>query len=720
MKKILASLLVFIFIELKSFADEGMWLPQLLQAMNEKDMKKMGMKLNASDIYNINKGSLKDAIVSFGGFCTAELISDKGLLLTNHHCGFDAVQNHSSVEHNYIRDGFWAANYGQEMQNPGLFATFIISIDEVTAAVLKGVTTDLTEKERQSMIDKNIAALKPTIKKESYQDILIRPFFEGNKYYLFITETYRDVRLVGAPPSAIGNFGKDTDNWMWPRHTGDFSMFRIYAGKDNKPAAYSANNVPYVPKRSLSISLDGVKEGDFTMVFGFPGRTTEYLHSKAVQQIVDVLDPAKIGIREKALRVIDGFMRKDEQIKIQYAEKYALIENSYKKWKGEVQGLKGTNAIERKKELEADFQKIVLAKPEMNLAYASLAQRLGQAYTNIEPYALARDYYNEIIPRIELWGIAADMNSLLTAYSKDEATYNAKKTELLAKLEESFKEYNAGVDQKLFETLMEMYVNDQKAENVSAQFRSILNDNGRSFAALANSVYTQTSFASLDKIKAILNGSASEAVAAIKADVAGKLYSDIFKTYVTNVSPRLNELQSNINQLQRSYMQAQIDVFTKKTFYPDANSTLRVTYGNVKGYRARDAVQYDFYTYLDGVMEKYKPGDYEFDVPQKMIDLYKKKDFGPYGVNGKQPVCFIAANHTTGGNSGSPALDAYGNLVGLNFDRVWEGTMSDINYDPSICRNIMVDIRYVLFIIDKFAEAKNIIGELKLVHPKKK
>jgi len=720
MKKLLTTSLLIIFISLKSFADEGMWLPQLLQAMNEKDMKRMGMKLNASDIYSINKGSLKDAIVSFGGFCTAELISNKGLLLTNHHCGFDAVQNHSSVEHNYIRDGFWAMNFGQELQNPGLFATFIISIDDITASVLKGVTPELTEKERQSTIDKNIAALRPTIKKENYQDILIRPFFDGNKYYLFITETYRDVRLVGAPPSSIGNFGKDTDNWMWPRHTGDFSMFRIYAGKDNKPAGYAPDNVPYTPKRSLSISLDGVQEGDFTMVFGFPGRTTEYLHSKAVQQIVDVLDPAKISIREKALQVIDGFMRKDEQIKIQYAAKYAGIENSYKKWKGEVQGLKSKDAVGKKIELESDFQKIVMAKPEMNVAYASLIQKLQQAYTDIEPYAYARDYYNEIIPKVELWGIAADMNSLLTASAKDEAAYNTRKAEVLAKLEESFKEYSSAVDQKLFESLMALYVRDQKPENVSPLFQSTLSANNLSFSTLAEAVYSKTSFASLDKIKTLLNGNAADAVAAIKADIAGKLYTDIFKTYASNVSPKLNELQSNINHLQRSYMQAQIDVFTKKAFYPDANSTLRVTYGNVKGYEARDAVKYDFYTYMDGVMEKYKPGDYEFDVPQKMIDLYKKKDFGPYGVNGRQPVCFIAANHTTGGNSGSPALDAYGNLVGLNFDRVWEGTMSDINYDPTICRNIMVDIRYVLFIIDKFADAKNIIAELKLVHPKKK
>ena len=719
MKKIIVTSLLFIFVGLKCFADEGMWLPQLLQMMNEKQMKKMGMKISASDIYNINKGSLKDAIVSLGGFCTAELISDKGLLLTNHHCGFDAIQNHSSIQNNYIRDGFWAFNNGQELQNPGLFATFIIRIDDVTVDILKGVTNGMSEKERQSTVDKNIAALKTTAKKESYQDILIRPFFEANKYYLFVTETYKDVRLVGAPPSSIGNFGKDTDNWMWPRHTGDFSMFRIYADKDNKPAAYSPDNVPYKPKRSLTISLNGLKEGDFTMVFGFPGRTNEYLHSSAVEQIINVSDPAKIGIRAKALAILDGFMRKDEQIKIQYAAKYAGIENAYKKWKGEVAGLKATGAVEKKKSGEAIFEKIVLAKPELNLGYMDLLKKLGQAYTDISPYGYARDYYNEIIPKIELWGISADMNSLVTAFAKDEASYNKRKTDVLSKLEGTFDEYNAGVDEKLFESLMAMYVNDQQAAYVSPLFRSTLDEKGKSFATLSHDVYVQSSFTSLEKIKALLNGNAADAVAAIKKDIAGQLYTDIFKTYVSNVSPKLNEMQLNINQLQRTYMQAQMDVFTNKMFYPDANSTLRVTYGNVKGYRARDAVQYDFYTYLDGVMEKYKPGDYEFDVPQKMIDLYAKKDFGQYGVNGRQPVCFIAANHTTGGNSGSPALDAYGNLVGLNFDRVWEGTMSDINYDASICRNIMVDIRYVLFIIDKFAGAKNLISEMKIVKTNK-
>jgi Peptidase S46 len=716
MRKVIAILLVTICFCAKTFADEGMWLPQLLQALNEKDMKKMGMKISAADIYNINKASLKDAIVSFGGFCTGEVISDQGLILTNHHCGFDAIQNHSSLENNYIKNGFWAYNKDQEMTNPGLFATFIISINEVTKDVLNGVTSAMSERERQSAIDRNISALRIKTTKQTYQDVLIRPFFEGNKYFLFITETYRDIRLVGAPPASIGNFGKDTDNWMWPRHTGDFSMFRIYAGKDGKPAPYAADNVPYKPKRSLSISLKGVKEGDFTMVFGFPGRTNEYLHSKAVQQVMDVLDPAKIKIREKALQVIDGFMRRDEGIKIQYAAKYAGIENAYKKWKGEVLGLKAKDAVGKKKLLESSFEKIVLSKPELNLGYINLLKELEQAYTDFEPYAYSRDYYNEITQKIELLGFAWQLGALVDAYEKQgEQVITDNKAKLLAGLKSLFDEYNAGVDKKLMEVLMELYVKDQPEANVSPWFRQLLQQNGNDYAKTAAAVYAQTKFTSFESINNLFTAKAGkELVDEIKTDAAFQLAMDLQKTFAANTAVKLNEKQAAINRLQRSYMQAQMDVFTGKTFYPDANSTLRLTYGKVKSYKPRDGVQYDFYTYLDGVMEKYKPGDYEFDVPQKIIDLYNKKDFGPYASNGRQPVCFIAANHTTGGNSGSPALNANGELIGLNFDRVWEGTMSDINYDPDICRNIMVDIRYVLFIVDKFAGAKNLIAEMKI------
>jgi hypothetical protein len=717
MKKYLLPFVASLLLCVNALADEGMWLPQLLETLNAKEMKKMGMKINASDIYNINKSSLKDAIVSFGGFCTAEVISDKGLLLTNHHCGFDAIQNHSSLQNNYIRDGFWAASNKDELPNAGLTATFIIRIDDVTATMLAGVTGAMTEKERQSTIDKNLEAVKKSAKKEEGQDVLVRSFFEGNKYYLFVTETFRDVRLVGAPPSAIGNFGKDTDNWMWPRHTGDFSMFRIYAGKDNKPADYSPDNIPYVPKRSLNISLDGVKENDFTMVFGFPGRTNEYLHSSAVEQILKVSDPAKIAIREKALQVIDGFMRKDEQVKIQYAAKYASIENAYKKWKGEVLGLTASKAVDKKKKYEEEFEKKITAGPALRTKYDGLLSKLSAANNDIQPYGYARDYYTEIVSKIELFTIAAQARNVVNAAQKDGTAYAKALAAANERLEGLFAEYSVTVDKKLFEVLMEMYVSGQKEDYISPVLKKMLQENNGSFEAVAKVLYQTTAFTDRQRLKVLLDSAVVNSNA-VTNDPAFVLFNDMSGLYANKVSPTLTAMQAEINKLQRMYMQAQMEVFANKTFYPDANSTLRVTYGNVKGYKPRDAVHYDFYTYLDGLMEKYKPGDYEFDVPQKLIELYNKQDYGQYGINGKLPVCFIAANHTTGGNSGSPALDANGNLIGLNFDRVWEGTMSDINYDKNICRNIMVDIRYVLFVVDKFAGAGHLVNEMKLVKKK--
>lgn len=721
MKKILICFLVVVTIALSriaAYADEGMWLPQLLQVLNEADMKKKGMKISAADIYSINKGSLKDAIVSFGGFCTAEVISEKGLLLTNHHCGFDAIQNHSSLQNNYIKNGFWAKRFDEELPNPSLTATFIVRIDDVTEIVLKNVAKSLSEKERQPLIEKNINNLKNTVNKEAHQEVLIRSFFEGNKYFLFITETYRDVRLVGAPPSSIGNFGKDTDNWMWPRHTGDFSLFRIYAGKDNKPADYSPENVPYKPKRALNISLDGVSENDFTMVFGFPGRTNEYLHSSAVAQIMNVNDPAKIAIRAKALGIMDEYMRGDEQIKIQYAAKYASIQNAYKKWQGEVLGLKKSKAVDKKKAYEAEFEKRVNANADLKAKYGTLLTELDAAYATLEPLGYARDYYNEIMNKIELIGVGSQLISLVNGYEKSGLEgYRSSLGKVTATLDGLYKEYNATVDASLFEGLMDMYIKNQKADAVADYLKNATKSSD--IKAFTQRIYSNSFFDNGDVVMQLLSQPADSVVKAIKADPAYELFVAVSNNYITNVSPNLSIATNRVNQLQRTYMQAQMEVFKEKKFYPDANSTLRVTYGNVKGYEPKDAVQYNFYTYLDGVMEKYVPGDYEFDVPAKLIELYKKKDFGSYGVNGKQPVCFIAANHTTGGNSGSPALDAYGNLIGLNFDRVWEGTMSDINYDMSICRNIMVDIRYVMFIVDKFADAQNIISELKFVHPKK-
>lgn len=715
-KNLLIAFVCLLFAGL-AHADEGMWLPQLLEALNEKRMKQLGMKMNASDIYNINKASLKDAVVSFGGFCTGEVISDKGLVLTNHHCGFDAIQNHSTIDNNYIRDGFWARSAAEELPNQGLFVTFIVRIDDVTDKMLVGVHKNMAENERQSQVDKNARQVLNNAVIDETQDVFIRPFFDGNKYYLFVTETFKDVRLVGAPPSSIGNFGKDTDNWMWPRHTGDFSLFRIYAGKDNKPAEYSSENVPYKPKKSLAISMSGLQEGDFTMVFGFPGRTTEYLPREAVNQIMTINDPAKILIRDKALAVIDKYMRADEAIKIQYASKYAGISNAWKKWQGEVLGLKETNAIVKKQKYEADFMAILNKNAALRAAYGDVLPKLNEAWKSIKNFALARDYYLETTSKVELFTIVQRVRALNT--KKEQANYVEALSAEIEWMGNFLKEMNTDVDKDLFAAMMQLYLENQQATYISAYAKEQY-DRFKDYKAWANDLYSKSIFADKQKIQQLLATSPAALFNALQTDDAARLVLFISDLYDNKVAPELNKIQSSINQLQRNYMKAQMEVFNNKNFYPDANSTLRVAFGNVNGYTSPTGKKYEYYTYLDGVMEKYKPGDYEFDVPEKLRELYKNKDYGRYAENGKMPVCFIASNHTTGGNSGSPALDAYGNLVGLNFDRVWEGTMSDINYDPSICRNIMVDIRYVLFIVDRYANAGHLVKEMKLVYPKSK
>ncbi|MBX3242771.1 MAG: S46 family peptidase [Chitinophagaceae bacterium] len=713
MKKIIAGITLLILFSGKVlFATEGMWLPQLLSVLNEKEMKEMGMKITAKDIYDVSRGSLKDAIVSLGGFCTAEVISDKGLLLTNHHCAYSAIQQHSSLQNNYIDNGFWAFSASEELANPGLTATFIIRIDEVTQQALEGVTGDLTERERQSRIDKNLNAVRASAQKESWQHMLIRPFFEGNKYYLFITETFTDVRLVGTPPSSIGKFGSDTDNWVWPRHTGDFALFRIYADKNNRPAEYSKENVPYKPKRSLSISLDGLNRNDFTMVFGFPGRTQEYLHSAAIAQVLEKQNPAKIEIRTRALNITDKYMRGNEAIKIQYASKFASTANAWKKWQGESLGLEKTRAVAKRKAYEADFQKRVDANPEWKKLYGTLLQDLADTYTAIENPALYRDIFNETMRNVEILSFGTRVIPLINASSRSADAYEDIKTELLEYSKDYFKNYSKETDREVAVALLNLFVSTMPQSFVPATLQA---DN----SALVTSLFNSSLLVHPDNFTATLQKPMDDAVATLSSDPAVQLVSSMARLYSENNVATVNTLQEKLNGLQQKYMEAQLTVFKEKRFYPDANSTMRVTYGKVNGYSPRDAVEYDHYTYLDGVMEKYVPGDYEFDVPAKLIELYNKKDYGPYGVNGKMPVCFIASNHTTGGNSGSPALDAWGNLVGLNFDRVWEGTMSDINYDPSICRNIMVDARYILFIIDKFAGAGHLVREMKLVHPKK-
>ena len=692
----------------------GMWIPSLLQGMNEKEMKSLGMKMSVKDIYDVNKSSMKDAVPHFNGGCTSEVISPKGLILTNHHCGFSQIQSHSSVAHDYLTDGFWAYKMEDELPNENLVVTFIVRIEDVTTKVLEGTADLPLEADKQKKIQDNISVLSTSLPKENWQENKIRTFFEGNQYMLFVTETFKDVRLVGAPPTSIGKFGSDTDNWVWPRHTGDFSLFRIYADKNNRPANYSKDNVPYTPKHFLPISLDGVKEDDFTLVFGYPGKTNEYLPAVAVAQIANELNPAKIEIRDQALKVVDGFMRKDNAIKIQYASKYASIANYWKKWIGETQGLLKSDVVTIKKNQEIVFQEKVV-KAGKQAEYGTLLSDFEKNYAEITPYALAKDYFSEVVLRnTELLSVGFKLYQLEQVYnSKGEQAFTDRKNNLVASLGEFYKNFNPNVDQKVFEQLIYLYATKVPKQFLPTNLSTI------NAADLATEIYARSRIVNYTNLKELLSGDSKTVLTNLNADKGFQLTKNMADKFLKDVNPKYEEINMRITALQQTYMKAQLELNNEARIFPDANSTLRVAYGKVKGYAPKDATLYTPITYLDGVMEKYIPGDYEFNVPAKLIDLYKNKNYGQYGENGKMPVCFIGTNHTTGGNSGSPVIDSKGNLIGLNFDRAWEGTMSDLYYDPKICRNIIVDVRYILFIIDKYAGAQNILNELKLVHPKK-
>ncbi len=721
MKRIKLLLLV-VLVSFKSLADEGMWLPFLLENLNEKEMKAMGLKITAKDIYDINKGSLKDAIVRFGGGCTGEIISNKGLVLTNHHCGFGNIQRLSTLENNYVTNGYWSKGFNEELPAQGLTVTFISRMEDVTKTILKGVTKTMSEQERQSTIDKNIKEYQTNLTKKSFENITVRPFYNGNMYIMIATIVYKDIRFVGAPPESIGAYGHDTDNWVWPRHAADFSLFRIYTNDKNEPVEYNPTNVPYTPKKSLSISLDGVKEGDFTMVYGFPGRTNQYLPAIAVEQTLKLNNPIKIEIRDEVLKIQKSFMQNDDKIKLQYASKYAGIANSWKKWIGENLGLAKSKAVDRKLAYEKIFAQKVNATPAWSALYGSTLNQLNDLYKEAEPYFYVRDAFNEIFNNCEILGNGIQLANLEQALQNgNKAIIDKEKAALLTRMTTFYKDYNATVDEQVLAKVLELFFARVSKTYWGAASTQLWEQYKNEASILSKDVFNNSFLANEAKLKAFLATPDAELLKALKDDKAYQLAAALRSGYIDNAASKVTSLQTEINKTQRQYMEAQLLVMEKnRKFYPDANSSLRLTYGKVKGYQPKDGMSYHFYTYLDGVMEKYIPNDYEFDVPKKLRDLYDAKDYGQYGDNGKQPVCFIAANHTTGGNSGSPALDGYGNLVGLNFDRVWEGTMSDINYDVSICRNIMVDARYVLFIIDKFGGATHLIKEMNLVHPKRK
>jgi len=667
-------------------------------------MKSMGMRLSAEDIYSINQSSLKDAVISFGGFCTGEIISDQGLILTNHHCGYRSIQSHSSVENDYLTKGYWAPSFNEEMDNPGLTATFIVRMEDVTDAVLQDLS-GLAGKEREAIIKNRIDSLTKLATKDTHYEANIRPFYYGKEYYMFVTEVYKDVRLVGAPPSAIGKFGGDTDNWSWPRHTGDFSLFRIYADSNNMPAEYSENNVPYQPRHHLPISTKGIQEGDFTMVFGFPGSTDEYLTADAIQYIKEELNPARIAIRKAALEIMDQQMKASDKVRIQYASKYASVSNYWKKWIGENRGLQASNAIGKKEKEEAAYQKAVTGQPE----YEGVLTALKKDQTAIEPYTLARNYFVEIPYRkLEIIQLASRFRKW---FDGDSLTVGQDdKEKMKERISGHFKDYDSTTDSLLSMRMLELYQEDMKGDFLP-DFLSAEAD----IDELVKKLYAESIFNDQERLIQMIDTASSASLMKLQDDRAFEFMKQFYEVYYSAIKPTYDSLNHRLDSLYGLYvegMRKNID----GSYYPNANSTLRLAYGKVQDYDPRDGVAYDFFTTTNGILEKFDPSNVDFDLPERLVELIKNGDYGPYAdKDGSMRVCFIASNHTTGGNSGSPVINAKGQLIGLNFDRNWEGTMSDINYDINLCRNISVDIRYVLWVVDKFAGAQRLIDEMELV-----
>lgn len=698
-------------------ADEGMWLPSLI-SQRIGDMQAKGFRLSAEDIYSINQASLKDAVVLFGGGCTGELISSEGLLLTNHHCGYAQIQKHSSVEHDYLKDGFWAMDRSEELPNPGLEVWFLDRMEDVTGAVLDGYEPGMTEQQRDSVVRTNSEAIAGKAEKDGTGlRADVESLYYGNQYFLFVYRVFKDVRLVGAPPSSIGKFGGDTDNWMWPRHTGDFSIFRIYADKDNNPAEYSEDNVPYIPKKYFKISLGGVSEGDFTFIYGFPGRTQEYIVSEAVRYISEISDPHKIALRTLRLDIQDRYTSASQAVRIQYSSKNAAVSNSWKKWQGEMRGIRKMNTVETKKENERLFEEWAAGSE-----YSGIVGRLDSLYRLMEPYAFAADYYNETARAIELTSFAAEyarrLEKTAGVSSPDEATQARESAKRLAAA--FYKDYYMPIDKESFIALMDMFDRNIPSGFKPEYFTESMGRYGSAEAwadsLFGNSVFSDSSALTKTVAAACADGVGTD-ITLLTDDPAVEFGNEFRKWYMEGIRSVVQRIGSEITLLYRDYMKGQMEFNKDRAFYPDANLTLRVAYGSVQGYSPADGTYYLPMSTIEGIMQKDNPDIFDYNIPQRLRDIYAEKDYGEWTVTDASgrltvPVCFIATNHTSGGNSGSPVINADGDLIGINFDRVWEGTMSDIVFDPDLCRNISLDIRYVLFIIDKVAGAGHLIDEM--------
>ena len=718
MRKILIPLLAFL-ISSQSIADEGMWLPHLLKTLNENEMQIKGLKITAEDIYSVNESSLKDAIVALnGGSCTAEMISSEGLMLTNHHCVDDLLQTHSTVENNYLEDGFWAMSKSEELKNENLSATFLISIEDVTGLFKDSLSIELSEAERNkkiSEISKKIVSDKTDSTSYSAR---VRSFYGGNDFYLITYVTYKDVRLVGAPPFSIGKFGGDTDNWMWPRHTGDFALLRIYMAEDGSPADYSVDNIPYKPKHHLPIQLGGVENEDFTMIMGYPGRTNRYLTSFGVKEALEITYPEIIDIRTKKLEIMKSGMNSSKQIKLQYAAKYSSIANYWKYYIGQSKGLKSMKVYDKKVETENMLKLwIDSANTDIKEKYGNTMQILEEAYEKNTKVALNRTYLTEaIFQGPEILSFSYTMKNRINALPKDKEAKSQAIRKLKKLAKEFYKNYNAKVDQEMLAAMLEMYYYSVPKYQHSKIFKKIENQlfgiKKLDFNYFAKNLFNRSYFSSEEKCLRFLKNPSKLLV---EKDPAYLTVSSIYNKYLEELYPLRKEVRDLQRKGNRLFISALREMDTIKKFYPDANSTMRVTYGNVRDYKPGEAMLYDYYTTINGVMEKEDPTNDEFIVPKKLKELYKAGDFGRYSDNnGNLRVNFISNNDITGGNSGSPVINAWGEIVGTAFDGNWEAMSGDIAFEKNIQRTISVDIRYILFVIDKYANASYLIDEMTL------
>lgn len=710
MKRIVVIIAVVFAGVFNSSAEEGMLIPSLIQAF-ESDMKAMGMRLSADDIYSVNHSSMKDAILHFGGGCTAELVSDQGLLLTNHHCGFSQIQSHSSVENDYLKYGFWAKTKADELPNPGLTAARVVRIQDVTEGVLFG-TEGLSEAEIANLMEKNVKQLLEDATKGTHYTAQIKPFNNGNDFYLIVKETFNDVRLVGAPPSSIGKFGGDTDNWVWPRHTGDFSVFRVYAGQDNMPADYNESNKPYTPLHFLPVSMKSRVPGEFTMVYGFPGSTEQHLSSANLKYIMEKERPARIKMREKSLSVIDASMRSSDELRIKYASKQARIANGWKKWIGQLGGLKTVDALQIKLDREKRFNDMAATKPEWDLEYGSIVNDMNtlvEKYKDADfAYAMAVEY---LYVGPELFKRARSFDKFLNDYPAlvENGGLEAEIEEQRKGAESFFKDYDEATDKQIFKLLTEEYLKQLGTDNVP----SILKE--KSADELADLIYDNSILTNKERYLAFLDKLKAKSFSKIvKKDMGYKLWEQSNDNFFTNVIPEVRVFKSKMDALLKIYIKGKMTMFPDDKHWPDANSTMRITYGKLEGSAPHDGAKYTEHTTLQGIITKNNSGNPDFELLPRMRELAAQDDYGQneYGQNGELWVCFTGSNHTTGGNSGSPVIDADGNLMGLNFDRTWESTMSDFMFDASRCRNIAVDIRYVMWVMDVYAGAGHLVDEM--------